>query len=110
MLVLFSQNDSTWKLADFGFTSEGLFQIAYTSELGRGTEGYRAPEVLGSGVSGKNVATMASDIWALGCIFYELVTKKKAFETSYQVVQYQLKEYDPLVPPPSRYSYQMHDL
>lgn len=40
-----------------------------------GTEGYKAPELVNSG----STYTDKVDIWALGCIIYELATGKKAF-------------------------------
>jgi len=36
---------------------------------------YRAPEIL----MGKKEYSLGVDIWAIGCIFYELITKKPLF-------------------------------
>src|SRR5436190_13307162 len=50
---------------------------AITTHYSRGTQGYRAPELL----SDDPKFTKKVDIWALGCILYELVTGRKAFDT-----------------------------
>ena len=50
------------------------------SEASRGTPSYRAPELLRD-----NVYTTKVDIWAVGCIFYEIVTQQKAFENDWRV-------------------------
>lgn len=64
-----------WKIADFGFTQENGTQHGMTTENGRGTGGFRAPEILHPhGSVNKN-----SDIWAFGCILYQLVSGNKAF-------------------------------
>ena len=59
---------SRWKLADFSFTSGALqSDKAYTSTAGRGTSGYRAPELLNQTI---RTARKYSDMWSLGCMFY----------------------------------------
>ena len=44
----------------------------------RGTTGYRAPELLPFGSATYNNKV---DIWALGCILFEIVTRTKRFES-----------------------------
>jgi serine/threonine protein kinase len=83
IVVLLSARTATWKIADFGLTSEGTSGRAYTTRLSRGTDCYRGPELIGE-VS-DNVVSMKSDIWALGCIIYELILDKKAFRNDVQV-------------------------
>jgi serine/threonine protein kinase len=63
-----------WKLADFGFTSEATSATIHTSIEAKGTPGYRAPELLGSSEYNNK-----ADIWALGCILYELAVGQRAF-------------------------------
>ena len=60
-----------------GYTP-GLAQSTYWA---RGTPGYRAPELLN-----ESRYTNKVDVWAMGCILYELVTGRKAFDTD-QVVR-----------------------
>jgi serine/threonine protein kinase len=96
---LLSVKDATWKVADFGFASEGLSREAYTSVLGRGTDGYRAPELVSIDALEIGKAGKPSDIWALGCIFFELVTRRRAFFDSYKLVQFKKGEYNPIKPP-----------
>jgi len=64
-----------WKLADFGATSEGTSKGRFTTVYSRGTPSYRAPELL----TATPFYNAKSDIWAVGCIFYELTAKAKAF-------------------------------
>jgi serine/threonine protein kinase len=88
ILVLLSVLDNSWKISDFGLTSEGTSRFAYTTQFARGTECYRAwvraPELM------KEVGcvTQSSDVWALGCIFYELVFKIRAFRSDFHVFNY----------------------
>jgi len=85
MVVLYSRKDSVWKLADFGFTSEGTSRSFVYSASGRGTPGYRAPELL----SDTNSAfTNKVDIWSMGCILYELAVGGKAFISDWTVFTY----------------------
>jgi|SRR5277367_3205256 len=80
-LVLYSHEHEAWKIADFGLTSEGSSQKACSTRYSRGTPGYRAPELLRE--DGKY--TNKVDIWALGCILYELVFETKAFQSDWDV-------------------------
>jgi tetratricopeptide (TPR) repeat protein len=59
-----------------------------TTENGRGTQGYRAPELMSSA----NGFTNKADIWALGCILYELMTGTKAFDTDWSVWGYYVSD------------------
>jgi tetratricopeptide (TPR) repeat protein len=56
---------------------------------GRGTQGYRAPEVLSDSVTGFN---NKADIWAVGCILYELMTGNKLFTNDFHVREYQFSD------------------
>ena len=70
-------------MADFGFSSDAHSQSFQISASAKGTSGYRAPELLeDSGYYNAKV-----DIWALGCILYELATNKKAFLNDWAVYQ-----------------------
>ena len=84
--VLLSIEEGAWKIGDFGLTFEGTSRIQYTTRRGRGTEGFRALEVMGLKELG--FVTKASDIWALGCILHELVFKEKRFSCDVQVWDY----------------------
>ena len=65
---------TTIKLTDFGFSAV----IEENESLGCGTLPYKAPELLVNQKSyGKKV-----DIWALGCLTYELFAKSLLFDTS----------------------------
>jgi tetratricopeptide (TPR) repeat protein len=59
----------------------------HTTSLSRGSPGYRAPELLiPSGGRYNNKV----DIWALGCILYELVSYKKPFHDDLAVALYRV--------------------
>ena len=73
-LVLYSSKSNVWKIADFGITTEGTSGRALTTVASRGTASYRAPELLDAS---KSTYTRQVDIWALGCIFYDLTFTKQ---------------------------------
>lgn len=82
-LVLYSLQDQVWKIADFGLTTEGTSNLARTTHYSRGTPSYRAPELI------RDVKyTNKVDIWAIGCILYELIFKTKAFPGDGAVLLY----------------------
>lgn len=85
MKVLYSHEQESWKLTDFGTAAEGTSKRECTTGFRRGTEGYRAPEVIRDV---RPVYNNKSDIWGLGCILYELVTKEKAFASDWRVHQF----------------------
>lgn len=84
LIVLFSMKDICWKIADFGTASKATSKRLNTTKYSRGTESYRAPEVLNDDARYNN----RSDIFALGCILYELVTGQKLFSGDFAVLQY----------------------
>src|SRR5271170_4973347 len=87
ILVLYSRAQHGWKIADFGLTTEGTSQKSYTTHYSRGTSSYRAPELVRSGTYNNKV-----DIWAVGCILYEVVTLQKAFSTDNAVYEYAVQQ------------------
>jgi serine/threonine protein kinase len=76
------QND-IWKVADFGLTAQGTSKREHETQYSRGTPSYRAPELI---LNGK--FTNKVDIWALGCIFFEMAFEKRAFSGDLEVHQY----------------------
>jgi len=70
---IFLTGNNTIKLGDFGISKvlESTTQVAITVV---GTPYYMAPEACES-----KPYTSKSDVWALGCIMYELCTLKKPF-------------------------------
>jgi len=62
-------------ITDFGLSTESTAP----SEVGGGTPGYMAPEVLRGGK-----ASQASDVFSLGVILYEMVTGQKPFPANAQ--------------------------
>jgi tetratricopeptide (TPR) repeat protein len=81
--VLYCRQTKLWKIADFGLTAKATSRLAITTLLSRGTAGYRAPELLKH-----SKFTNKVDIWALGCIIYELAMGRRAFSDDFAVQSY----------------------
>jgi hypothetical protein len=67
--------DGRWHLADFGVSRVMAAATASHTLRGGGTMEYRAPELFVVGAEER----VASDLYAIGCIGYELLTGRKAF-------------------------------
>lgn len=76
MVVLYSSKTNTWKIADFGLTSQATTTQPITTSYGRGKPGYRAPELV---LDPKQTYNKKVDIWSLGCILFELCTGRMPF-------------------------------
>jgi Protein kinase domain len=62
---------------------DGSSQVAHVTQYSRGTDCYRAPElIVGTDCTNK------VDMWAIGCILYELVFWRKAFDSDYDARRY----------------------
>src|SRR5271154_1218227 len=96
IIVLYSRKDKRWKIADFGISVECTGVQPYTTVDARGTSGYRAPELATE--IGKQVYTHKVDIWAVGCILYELALGKKAFIDDLAVNYYAITQSRPEIP------------
>jgi serine/threonine protein kinase len=77
----------TWKLADFGISTAGTAKRLIATKDARGTERYRAPEILFSEPSVPSY-TNKVDIWGLGLILYQLFTGENAFQCDFDIRQY----------------------
>lgn len=91
-LVLFCRKDRVWKIADFGLSAEATSQHPQTTLFATGTPSYRAPELLVEDPKYTNKV----DLWALGCILFELTTGKKAFAGDWAVHEYRISPYERL--------------
>lgn len=79
---LLVNRDGTIKLADFGLARRMAIPLrVYTKEVV--TLWYRAPELL----LGSDMYGPAIDIWSLGSIFYEMLTKKVLFPGDSEIDQ-----------------------
>jgi|SRR5579859_7250141 len=83
MLVLYHYTSDAWKLGDFGLTAEGTSKKEKDTFFSRGTQSYRAPELVQKGRFSNR-----TDIWAVGCIFYELIYRDKALVSDIAVHEY----------------------
>lgn len=79
---LLIDNNGNLKIADFGLARAfGIPVRAYTHEVV--TLWYRAPEVL----LGSPRYSCPVDIWSVGCIMAELITKKPLFQGDSEIDQ-----------------------
>ena len=83
-LVLYLRRENRWKLIDFGISAEVTTKKARATQYSRGTLSYRAPEILLEPATYSNKV----DIWALGCVLYEVILEKEAFEDDLAVEEY----------------------
>src|SRR5271169_1629736 len=84
-VVLYSEKDQCWKIADFGTASRPTSKRLNTTRYSRGTAGYRAPEILDTKEAKYN---NKADIFAFGCIIYEIVTGQKLFWDDFAIINY----------------------
>jgi serine/threonine protein kinase len=81
-IVLYSHTQKVWKIVDFGITSAmSVSKPAVTTAYGRGSSGFRAPEPL----SEEPRYSIKVDIWALGCILFQLCTNTPLFSNDFAV-------------------------
>jgi serine/threonine protein kinase len=98
-IVLFNGQDNRWKVADFGLTQRMEGSSGNNTQEGRGTEGYRAPEMVVPVMRGTAANyTEAVDIFAMGCILYEICYRTKAFQNDVAVQQYHRSRTPPRFP------------
>ena len=83
-LVIYSSQCYCWKIIDFGCSSNGDAVIQTSTSSGRGSPGYRGPEI----ISEESFYSFATDIWAVGCLYYELRTKQKLFKGDFQTMEW----------------------
>lgn len=76
-IVLLSLEHYAWQVADFGFAVQGTSSVARVTDYGMGTPGYRPPEETRN--QKERVFCKQSDIFSLGCVFYELANGIHAF-------------------------------
>src|ERR1700685_4043229 len=72
-------------MADFGLTSEGSSGLLHTTTAARGTDCYRAPELL---QYPKATYNNKVDIWSMGCIMYEIRIGRKPFNNDWEVLKH----------------------
>jgi len=80
-----------WKLADFGLSSEGSSKRNLPTKYSSGTPGYRAPELMDSG-GDPVMYNNKVDIWAMGCILYELATGIRPFKSDWDVLNHRISK------------------
>jgi serine/threonine protein kinase len=90
---LYSSTRRCWTISDFRLTSPLTDPPALT-ENARGTDGYRAPELLEK----QSWYSKKVDIWALGCVAFEIVTRRKAFASDFEVFRLVKEDADANIP------------
>ena len=79
VIVLYSSVDENWKIGDFGLTVRGTSKNQISSSEAKGSGGYRAPELLKDNKYNNKV-----DLWAFGCITWELIAERRAFNDDFE--------------------------
>jgi serine/threonine protein kinase len=88
LLVLYS--NGRWKITGFALASiSGNNDLPQQTENSRGTSGYRAPELVSDAYFSTKV-----DIWALGCIAYEILTRTSAFSDDFEIYSYSVGDFE----------------
>ena len=86
---MYSGTDQKWKVGDFGVAR----QPVTITETIRGTPCYRAPETFPvKGGKGTQI-TNSVDVWALGCIVFEMTLGENAFRSDFEI-QNHFNEHD----------------
>jgi serine/threonine protein kinase len=82
--VLYLKTRDVWKLSDFGrdLTAESE-RLNTTVARSRSNAVYLAPEI----IDGKDAYEKGTDIWAVGCIAYEVACGKPAFVEEWEVMK-----------------------
>ena len=85
-IVLNNGGDLDLRIIDLGMAKQDNWEEnpTWTNEVG--TLYYRSPELL----AGSRNYNREIDIWAIGCIFYELLTKNILFKGTNQISQFSL--------------------
>jgi serine/threonine protein kinase len=84
LTIVFLDENNTIKLGDFGLSRTlSSHEIAFAQTY-VGTPYYMSPEIISS-----LPYTHASDIWALGCVLYELMTHSPPFTAKTQMGLFQ---------------------
>ena len=89
MSVLYCHRDNTWKVAGFGVAAEHPATLS----------NYYCPELL----QNKTTFTNETDLWALGCLIYEIAALEPAFNSPSDICQYHSRK-TPLRPSDPRVS------
>ena len=82
--AVFLDENNTIKLGDFGLSRTLSTQELAFAQTYVGTPYYMSPEIISS-----LPYTQASDIWALGCVVYELCTHSPPFTAKSQMALFQ---------------------
>jgi serine/threonine-protein kinase len=83
--------DGIAKIVDFGIAKIANEEKLISKDITSGTIAYMSPEQIGNA----NIDTR-SDIWSLGVVFYEMLTKQRPFQDNYnEALLYSITNEDP---------------
>lgn len=85
--MLYHIEDSSWKISDFALGFEGIERRNQTQFTAQSAS-YRAPEIVSMNRSTSPRFNNKVDIWALGCIFHDVLTGERAFSDDRAVLHY----------------------
>jgi len=84
-------NDKVAKIVDFGIAKIANEQKLHSKERTIGTIAYMSPEQVGN-----SEIDTRTDIWSLGVVFYELLTKQQPFQDNYnEALMYSIVNEEP---------------
>lgn len=86
--VIYSKHGHVWKIADFGLSAGDTSYREQSNKCSLGTSSYRPPEL----IQEKSVCNYKYDIWAIGCILYESVFQRRAFDGDWAVLNYSISK------------------
>lgn len=75
-----------WKIGDFDLTTPGTSTRLIASAQGRGTSSYKAPELVRDPDNPQ--FNNKVDIWAFGCVMWEMIVGKQLFKSDGAVMQH----------------------
>lgn len=99
LLTISDENKRTLKIADFGISMLDTKLHQLGTDICQGTPMYMAPETHDNGRKYSN----ASDLYAIGCVLYELCTLEHPFHIAQNMDELKMRQYNSIYVPVDGY-------